>query len=73
MLMPSTLLHPDFRWSSHVGETYSRKEYLRRNTTGHKVWRSQTEECDVVGVGDTAVLYGEVTDVVLTQAAAICR
>src|SRR4051794_40082341 len=36
-----TLLHPDFRWTSHVGETYSRQEYIRRNTEGHTVWRSQ--------------------------------
>jgi ketosteroid isomerase-like protein len=61
----SALLHPDFRWTSHVGETYNRQEYIRRNTQGHTVWCSQElVSTDVVVVGDTAVLCGEVTDVV---------
>ncbi|WP_309650263.1 nuclear transport factor 2 family protein [Nocardioides sp.] len=63
----TALLHPDFRWTSHVGETYDREAYVRRNTGGHTVWRSQ-ELVDpaVVVVGDTAVLHAHVTDVVLT-------
>ena len=60
------LLHEEFRWTAHVGETYSRQEYIRRNTRGHTVWRSQHLcEPEVVVVGDTAVLYAEVTDVIL--------
>ena len=48
-----------------MGETYSRSEYIRRNTEGLTVWRSQDlSRAEVVVVGDTAVLYAEVTDVV---------
>ena len=64
----SNLLHEDFRWTNHVGETYSHSEYVRRNTEGPTVWRSQDlSSAEVVVVGDTAVLYAEVTDVVLSK------
>lgn len=64
----SALLHDDFRWTSHVGETYSRSEYIRRNTEGDTGWRAQQlDGPEVVVVGDTAVLYAEVTDVVLSE------
>lgn len=60
------LLHDDFRWTSHVGDRYCRAEYIRRNTGGDTVWRSQQlSNAEVVVVGDTAVLCAEVTDVVL--------
>jgi len=60
------LLHEHFRWTTHVGETYGRLEYIRRNTEGHTVWRSQALiDPDVVVVGDTAVLCAEVKDVVV--------
>ena len=62
----AALLHAEFHWTSHVGETYDRAEYVRRNTEGHTVWRSQeltAIEVDVVG--DTAVLRADVRDVVL--------
>ena len=36
-----SLLHPDLKWTAHVGEAYDRDEYVRRNTTGHTVWKSQ--------------------------------
>ena len=59
------LLHEDFRWTTHTGDTYDRAEYVRRNIEGGTVWRSQTlDHADVVVVGDTAVLRSEVTDVV---------
>ena len=62
------LLHEDFRWTSHVGETYDRTEYVRRNTRGDTVWRSQgLTSPDVVVAGETAVLFAETTDVVLSQ------
>lgn len=65
----SDLLHEDFRWTAHVGETYGRQEYIRRNTEGHTRWRSQVlRSPEVVVVGETAVLYAEVTDVVLSGA-----
>jgi len=61
------LLHEDFRWTSHVGAVYDRAEYVRRNTEGHTVWRSQRLlDPYVVVVGDTAVLSAKVMDVVLT-------
>jgi ketosteroid isomerase-like protein len=59
------LLHEDFRLTTHLGETYNRSEYIRRNTRPHTAWRSQDlSDAEVVVVGDTAVLYAEVTDVV---------
>ena len=62
----AALLHPEFRWTTHVGETHDRDEYVRRNTEGHTVWRAQTLlDAHVVVVDDTAVLRCEVTDVVL--------
>ena len=64
----SAVLHEDFRWTTHAGDTYSRSEYVRRNTEGHTVWRSQDlRSAEVIVVGDTAVLYAEVTDVVLSK------
>ena len=64
----TALLHEDFRWTSHVGETYGRAEYVRRNTEGHTVWRSQGSAGEVRTsvVGDTAVLVAAVTDAVLS-------
>jgi ketosteroid isomerase-like protein len=60
-----SLLHEDFRWTTHVGETFSRDEYVGRNTDGHTIWRSQElSNAEVVVVGDTAVLYAEVIDMV---------
>jgi len=62
------LLHEGFKWTSHSGETYSRSEYVRRNTEGRTVWRSQRlSGIEVVVVGATAVLWAEVTDEVLTE------
>ena len=62
------LLHEKFRWTTHLGETYDRREYLRRNTEGDTVWHSQElTDVDVVIVGDTAVLCTEAADVVLSD------
>lgn len=62
------LLHEQFRWTTHVGQTFDRSEYIRRNTEGLTVWRSQAlSDAQVVVVGDTAVLYAEVVDVVLSD------
>ena len=58
------LLHEQFRWTSHTGATFDRSEYVRRNTEGDTVWRSQSlSDVEVVVVGETAVLFAEVTDV----------
>ena len=65
----SRILHEDFRWTAHQGATYNRQEYVHRNTEGQTVWRSQDlGNAEVVVVGDTAVLYAEVTDVVVRDA-----
>lgn len=62
------LLHEDFRWTTHVGSTYDRTEYIRRNTEGDTVWRSQDLfKPEVVVVDQTAVLYAEVEDVVVSE------
>ena len=59
------LLHEQFRWTSHAGETFGREDYIARNTGGTVSWRSQElREVDVTVVGETAVLYAEVVDVV---------
>ncbi len=60
------LLHPDFRWTSHRGETFSREEYVERNTGGHLEWRSQQlGSPTVVVVGTTAVVHAVARDVVV--------
>jgi hypothetical protein len=62
------LLHEGFRWTSHTGETYSRSEYVHRNTKGHKIWRSQRlSGVEVLIVSATAVLHAEVTDELLGE------
>ena len=66
----TSLLHERFRWTTHVGQTFDRDEYVRRNTqrdsndSGDRtVWRSQRlDDVEVVVVGTTAVLHAEVTD-----------
>ena len=64
----AALLHSDFRWTSHLGETFSRHEYVERNTRGQTSWKSQElDDANVVVAGETAVLFAEVTDVILTQ------
>ena len=60
------LLHEHFRWTTHTGETYSRAQYVRRNTKGHTVWVSQDlSQVHAVVDDDTAVLHTVVTDVLL--------
>jgi hypothetical protein len=60
------LLHVQFRWTTHLGETVDRDEYIRRNTQGHTVWRSQElSDVTVLVVGDTAVLQAVVADTVV--------
>jgi ketosteroid isomerase-like protein len=59
------LLHEQFRWTSHRGETFGREDYVLRNTAGPVRWRSQElDDVDVVVVGEVAVLRAEVTDTV---------
>ncbi len=56
------LLHEQFRWTSHAGETYGREDYIARNTAGPVRWRSQElRDVEVTVVGDTAVLHAEVS------------
>lgn len=61
------LLHENFRWTSHVGETFNRHDYIRRNTQGSVRWHSQQlSDVEVMVEGDAAVLRAEVTDMVWT-------
>lgn len=63
------LLHPDFRWTTHVGEVLDRETYIDANTTGRTVWHAQTlVDPEVVVVGDAAVLRCTVVDAVGAQA-----
>jgi len=62
------LLHEEFRWTSHTGESFTRSEYIERNTAGSVAWRSQRfDDIDVAIVGDVAVLRVEVTDEITTR------
>ena len=57
------LLHPEFRWTSHVGDSFDRESYIRANTTGQTVWRAQTVlDPEILVVGDAAVLRCTVVD-----------
>ncbi len=59
----SALLHPDFIWTSHIGETFDRDEYVHSNTGGGLRWRAQNlGEVSVKVVADTAVLTCVATD-----------
>lgn len=61
------LLHEQFGWTTHMGETFDRSAYIRKNTEGQTAWRSQAlAHPEVVVVGDTAVLRAEVTDEVVS-------
>ena len=62
----AALLHPDFRWTSHVGEQLDRASYLRSNVGGTARWSGQRLEDVEVLVHDdaAAVLRCTVTDTV---------
>lgn len=60
-----SLLHPDFVWKAHTGDSFDRSAYVARNTDGTTRWRSQDLGRPEVTVDeDTAVLRTVVTDVV---------
>lgn len=57
---------PEAGTASGTGQVFDRDEYIRGNTEGATVWRSQTlGQTEIVIVGDTAVLLTVVTDVVV--------
>ena len=59
------ILHPEFVWTTHMGELLARSEYVARNTAGPLRWLAQTlHELDVTVVETTAVLRCIVEDVV---------
>ena len=59
------LLHDDFRWTSHTGESFDRASYLESNAGGRTRWRSQDlGDAEVLVVGDAAVLRAVVTDTI---------
>ncbi|GAA3705844.1 hypothetical protein GCM10022204_24260 [Microlunatus aurantiacus] len=64
-----SLLHPQFRWTSHRGETFERESYVDANTSGRTAWHSQRlGDADIQVVGDVAILCCTVTDDVTTGA-----
>jgi len=59
------LLHEEFRWTSHTGDSFGRDAYVARNTSGAVRWQSQElTDVSVTVVGDTAVLHAEAVDVI---------
>jgi ketosteroid isomerase-like protein len=59
------LLHVDFRWTSHTGESFDRATYISANVGGDTTWRHQDlGDPEVLVVGDAAVLRTLVTDTV---------
>jgi ketosteroid isomerase-like protein len=60
------LLHPAFRWTSHMGEQFDRDAYITRNTSGHVQWHHQDlGDPEVELFGDVAILRTVVTDEIL--------
>jgi hypothetical protein len=45
------LLHEEFRWTSHTGETFSRRDYIARNTTPGSTAVTTTCRSDTVTAG----------------------
>lgn len=61
----TALLHPRFRWATHLGTTLDRAAYVARNTDGTVVWRAQVlEDATVTEVGDTAVVHAVALDTI---------
>ena len=61
------LLHPQFVWTFHKGETFNRTTYLDANTGGRTAWHGQQlGDVDVRVIDDVAVLRCTVTDDVTT-------
>lgn len=61
------LLHPEFVWTSHTGETFDRTRYLDANTGGGTVWHGQQlEEVEIRVINEVAVLRCTATDDVTT-------
>ena len=59
------LLHAEFRWTSHTGESFDRASYLESNAGGRTRWRGQDlGDAEVLVVGDAAVLRTVVTDTI---------
>jgi uncharacterized protein DUF4440 len=59
------LMHPEMRWTTHLGVVLDRDSYIAGNTDGSLLWRDQRLETPTVAiVGDAAVLHAVVVDVV---------
>jgi Domain of unknown function (DUF4440) len=57
------LLHPDFRWTSHLGEVFTRDSYVAANTGGALRWRRQTVRApEAVVVGPVGIVTAVVVD-----------
>ena len=66
----ATLLHPEFRWTSHTGEVFDKGGYLAANTGGGTSWRRQDlGDPDVAVVADAVrrIEAGDLEKVVLAR------
>ena len=62
----SALLHPQFQWTSHRGDTFDRDAYVRANVRHGIDWQHQSVgDVSVAVVGDTAVVRAIATDQVV--------
>lgn len=59
------LLHPEFRWTSHLGERLDREGYVRVNTHDVRWVKQRLEDPEVTVVGDTAILLCTAHDAVV--------
>lgn len=67
----ASLLHPEFRWTSHRGEVLDRETYIRNNTGGAVTWQSQSlADVHVTVVDRVGVLTAVVTDEVVRDGTA---
>lgn len=57
------LLHPQFVWTSHKGETFDRESYVSNNTGGELRWRCQhLVDPQVQVTANVAILRATVND-----------
>lgn len=63
------LLHPEFRWTSHLGERLDREGYIRANTRDVRWVKQRLEDPEVTVVGDTALLLCIAHDTVIRDGA----
>ncbi len=65
------LLHPEFRWTSHRGETVDRETYIANNTSGSLRWIAQNlDDAQATVVDGTGVVRAIAVDHVVRDGVA---